>query len=155
MSRTTAWKLVLASSLPVFWGCGRPPASPTAEEIRAARAKAPHNVVQVLKPILPEVAPVIDLPKAAAGSLAQIGPAAIPALKTALTDSDAEVRRQAARALGQMGPVAEPAVPELTVALSDGDASVRQAAVQALGKIGPAAAPAIPALIEALDDASE
>ncbi len=154
MSRTVAWNLVYASTLLIF-GCARPLASPTAEEIRTARAQAPQNVQQVLKPILPDVLPVIDLPKAAAGSLAQIGPAAIPALKTALTDADPQVRRQAARALGQMGPDAEPAVQELTQALSDADAPVRQAAVLALGKIGPAAAPAIPALIEALDDTTE
>ncbi len=133
-------------------GCAKAPEPPTTEEILAARASSPHLERKALKPVLPDLGPIVDLPKSAAGSLAQIGPVAIPALKTALTDADPTVRRQAARALGQMGPEAEPAVAELTKALEDAAPEVREAAVQALGKIGPAAAPAIPALIKALED---
>lgn len=142
---------VAAISVLTF-GCAPEPPSPTVEQIRAARANAPQRSRTALKPSLPVLTETVDVPRAAASSLAQIGPAAIPALKTALTDADPEVRRQAARALGQMGPEAEPAVPELTQALSDKEATVRLAAAQALGRIGPAAAPAIPALVDALDE---
>lgn len=142
---------LLAASL-LAAGCAPAAESPSIEAIRAARASAPPRKVTVLKPLLPEVETVVDLPRSAAGSLAQIGPAAIPALKLALGDAKPQVRRQAARALGKMGPAAEPAVAELTAALEDADPTVREAAAQALGKIGPAAAPAIPALIEALEE---
>jgi len=151
MSAAKLWGICLGSSV-LMGGCVQGPEPPTTEEILAARAKSPQAVREVRKPVLPELGPSVDLPKSAAGTLAQIGPVAIPALKTALKDENPKVRRQAARALGQMGPAAEPAVPELTAAVEDESPEVRDAAVQALGKIGPAAAPAIPELIQALGD---
>src|SRR5262249_55574811 len=48
-------------------------------------------------------------------------------------------RRQAAEALAQLGPAAEPAVPALIGALADPEPEVRQAAQAALGRVGPAA----------------
>lgn len=151
MSAAKLWGACLGLTLLVS-GCVQGPQPPTIEEIAAARAQSPLAVREAKKPVLPELGPVGDLPKSAAGSLAQIGPAAIPALKTALADANPQVRRQAARALGQMGPEADTAVPALTAAVQDTSPEVREAAVQALGKIGPAAAPAIPELIKALGD---
>jgi HEAT repeat protein len=146
-------KISIIAVVAAMGGCTKRSATPTVAEIEAARSAAPQRKeTTVFKPVLPEVGAVVDLPRSAAGSLAQIGPAAIPALKTALQDENPQVRRQAARALGKMGPDAEPAVPELTAAMNDTDAMVREAAAQALGKIGPAAAPAIPALIKAMEE---
>lgn len=143
---------LLAAGFFLLTGCARQAEQPSLEAIEAARAAAPQRKTVVLKPILPPVEMVVDLPRSAAGSLAQIGPAAIPALKEALADDKPQVRRQAARALGKMGPDAEAAVSDLTKALNDADPTVREAAAQALGKIGPAAAPAIPDLIKALEE---
>jgi HEAT repeat protein len=145
--RTSALAVALSVA-----GCAPIVETPSLEAIEAARAAAPRRQEVVMKPIIQDAPVVVDLPRSAAGSLAQIGPAAIPGLKSALLDANPLVRRQAARALGKMGPEAEPAVSELIAALEDSDPTVREAAVQALGKIGPAAAPAIPALIKALED---
>ncbi len=150
MLRSKGW--LLAAGFFLHAGCVRQTPPPTLEAIEAARAAAPQRKTVVLKPILPAVEVVVDLPRSAAGSLAQIGPAAIPALKEALVDDNPQVRRQAAQALGKMGPDAAPAVSELTHALSDADPTVREAAAQALGKIGPAAAPAISELIKVLEE---
>ncbi len=74
------------------------------------------------------------------------GPAAVEALRDALTHADAGVRAQAALALGQLG--SPEAVPDLCrLLLEDGNSMVRQGAAQALGLIGGRAA--IPALEEA------
>ena len=45
--------------------------------------------------------------------------AAVPALVTALKDSDAEVRRSAVDVLGRIGPAAEAVVPALASAAED------------------------------------
>jgi HEAT repeat protein len=89
-----------------------------------------------------------DVRRAAARSLAEIGPQAVPALREAVASLDAEVSRGAVEAFGWMG---AQAVPPLIAALkkeakSD---SARLAAVRALGRLGPAAKAAEAALIEA------
>ena len=94
---------------------------------------------------------------AAAEVLANIGPAALPALDAlivALKDPDRDVRHNAAIALGHLGPKAAPAVPALIEALQDKDFVVlfRAATAEALGEIGPQAKPAVPALVEALKE---
>ena len=67
-----------------------------------------------------------------ADALGGIGPAAIPALTTALKDDDPWVRWTAAGALRGIGPAAN-------TALKDDDAEVRQTMADALGGIGPRA----------------
>lgn len=119
----------------------------------------------------------------AAELLGEIGPdarAAVPALATALLESDPHVRKVAADALGaihqepqvavpalaemlktgecldavkalaKFGPEAHAALPALLDLLKDKDGTVRWQAVYALGKIGPEAKEAVPALLTAL-----
>ncbi len=96
--------------------------------------------------------PDVDIRRRAAGALADLGPAAAPAvpdLIKALSDVR-EVRMLAADALGKIGPASAPAVPELTRLLADDWQGNRSAAAEALGNIGPAAAPAIPVLTTVL-----
>lgn len=62
---------------------------------------------------------------------------AIPDLITALSASDAPVRRATARLLGKFGSIARPAVEPLRKALGDADAEVRQEAAVALLNIVP------------------
>jgi hypothetical protein len=81
--------------------------------------------------------------------------AALPALMTALQDSDQHVRVYAALDLGDMGSKAAPAVDRLIEMLGDPDEFVRQSVCSGLGGIGPAAKAALPALWQALVDPSE
>jgi HEAT repeat protein len=69
-----------------------------------------------------------------------------------LKDTDAEMRRSAAKSLGEMGADAKEAVPDLMKSLKDGDMFVRRFSAQALAGIGPDAKDAIPALKDALGD---
>jgi HEAT repeat protein len=85
-------------------------------------------------------------------TLGKIGPAAVPALTTALEGKGVGLRRTAATALGLIGPKAAAAAPALAAALADSEASVRQYAAQALGQIGPAAKGELPKLTPALKD---
>jgi HEAT repeat protein len=100
--------------------------------------------------------------RAAAQVLREIGPQAaeaVPALISALGDTDAGVREAATDALSAIGP---PSVPALLAALRNVkarrwtkwrlNAEIRQAVVRALGQIGP---PAVPALITALGDPNQ
>ena len=75
-----------------------------------------------------------------------------PALRRALSDEDAMVAGDAARALGALGRSASPSVGALVDTLSHEDAYVRVYAAEALASIGPNAAPATNALAEALGD---
>ncbi len=79
---------------------------------------------------------------------------ALPALMTALQDSDQHVRVNAAFDLGDMGSQAAPAVGQLIEMLGDPDEFVRHSVCIGLGGIGPAAK-ALPALWQALVDPSE
>jgi HEAT repeat protein len=90
-----------------------------------------------------------DVRRAAARSLGQIGPAALPALTKALDDPRDEVRRLAAEGLGWMGPAA---VEPLTAALKNQSAAARRAAARALGRLGPAAKAAEADLVRAVND---
>jgi hypothetical protein len=81
--------------------------------------------------------------------------AALPALMTALQDSDQHVRANAALDLGDMGSKAAPAVGRLIETLGDPDEGVRESVCRGLGGIGPAAKAALPTLWQALVDPSE
>ena len=74
------------------------------------------------------------------------------ALRRALSDTDAVVAGDAARALGALGSRASPSVSALMKTLSHEDAYVRVYAAEALASIGPSAAPAIDDLASALSD---
>jgi hypothetical protein len=78
----------------------------------------------------------------------------LPALITALADSDGQVRTWSAQAIGQIGPDAASAVPALIALLANADEGSRNGSCIAPGQIGPAAAPALPALQRALTDSS-
>jgi hypothetical protein len=71
----------------------------------------------------------------------------IPALISALGDSDPRIRGTAAASLGRYGARAQSAVPSLIKAVEQGSA----AAALALGRIGEPAKAAVPALLEALN----
>src|SRR5206468_4025151 len=79
-------------------------------------------------------------------TLANIGPSAVPALKQALVEKDARLRRTAAYALSLIGPKAASASGMLTDALADAEADVRALAAKALGRIGAEAKDALPKL---------
>ncbi len=79
---------------------------------------------------------------------------ALPALVTALQDSDPGVRAWAAADIGDIGAAAAPAVPRLRAMLRSRDAGSRGSACSALGAIGPTARAALPDLRQALGDSS-
>jgi HEAT repeat protein len=113
-------------------------------QLRAEAAKVLPVLSELCKP-----ATAKRLRLAALASLAQLGPAAKPALPVlveALKDSDAELRQAASLALAKLGPAARPALAALAEALKDSDRSIRQNAVISLGKIGPEAKDTAPAL---------
>ena len=85
-------------------------------------------------------------------ALRSIGPEVIPALITALRDTNQSVRENAAGVLGTMYRGASPAVPALIAALGDTNCVVRSQAAEALGHIGPPAASAVPTLLATLRD---
>ncbi len=79
---------------------------------------------------------------------------ALPALLTALRDSDADVRAWAAQDISDMGAAAAMAVPRLRAMLHSTDAESRGSACRALGQIGRPARVALPDLRQAVDDSS-
>ena len=93
-----------------------------------------------------------DVRRAAARSVGQIGRSAFPAIKKALDDPDDEVRRTAVESLGWMGPVA---VRPLVAALANEKPAARRAAARALGRLGAEAKSAEPVLVEAVNDPNE
>ena len=80
--------------------------------------------------------------------------AALPALISALDDTDPSVRAWSAQDIGNIGAGAASAVPALIEMLAHGDEGGRNSAAIALRGIGPAAKSALPALREALSDPS-
>lgn len=75
------------------------------------------------------------------------------AIRAALTDSDLEVKQNAALTLANIGGTeAAPALPILLEALRDGDAELKPQAAAAIGNLGAAAASAVNPLIKALSD---
>jgi len=68
--------------------------------------------------------------------LVSLGGAAVPALATALGDSDPAVRWRAALILGRIGANAQSAIPQLLIAARDPDTRVRADAIWTIGRIG-------------------
>jgi hypothetical protein len=83
--------------------------------------------------------------------LAEIGRPAVPALREALRNKDAEVRQRAQRILEGILTSVEFAID----GLKDKDATARKEAAETLERLGPAAKEALPALLEALKDPNE
>ncbi|HVS75558.1 MAG TPA: HEAT repeat domain-containing protein [Steroidobacteraceae bacterium] len=79
---------------------------------------------------------------------------ALPALLTALQDSDPGVRAWAAQDISDMGEAAAIAVPRLRAMLRSPDPGSRGSACNALGRIGSGALDALPDLRQALHDSS-
>jgi HEAT repeat protein len=73
--------------------------------------------------------------RAAAASLAQVGAEGVPALTVGLSDRDYDVRKHAAIALGVVGPPARSALDALRAASRDADEEVAAAALDALKKV--------------------
>lgn len=71
-----------------------------------------------------------------------------PLVYAVKSDSDAQVRGAAAKALGSIGSEIDITVPALTEALKDKSVVVKMAAIGALGQIGKEASPAIKELRE-------
>jgi HEAT repeat protein len=80
--------------------------------------------------------------------------ACLPALVSALQDSDARVRELSAQAIGEIGPKAALAVPGLVRLLTSPEEGSRNSACIGLAGIGPAAKEALAALRNALSDPS-
>ena len=84
--------------------------------------------------------------------LRKLGPRALAAITSAMSDQDLRIRHSAAGivatslALGQMGPVPGETLSALIGALSDHDPDVRATAARALGDAGSAAKPAVAGL---------
>jgi HEAT repeat protein len=84
-------------------------------------------------------------------ALGRMGPAAVPALQTLVSESGSLEAIIASLALGDMGPPAAPAAPTLVRALAGENPMVRGVATQALAKMGPGV---LPALFGGLKDAN-
>jgi HEAT repeat protein len=113
---------------------------------------AAPELIRLLAARMGRIDPDEEVRSAAETALAQIGPAAIPALVAALQNSDVLIRSGAANALGRIGSEPDRIVPALVTALGDERVAVRSAAASALKQFGPAAAPAVPALTCAVRD---
>jgi len=91
-----------------------------------------------------------DVALAASGDLLCIGPAAIPRLIEAQTNSNAQMRRYAAMTLGGFGEQARQAVPAMIRCLADKNPRVRSAAALSLGSLGGEPTVVVPALLQSL-----
>jgi HEAT repeat protein len=126
--------------------------------VRWAAARTMQNLPpDKVIPAVPNLAKLLrdddfELRKLAAGALANIGPAAAPAiaaLADTITFGDSESRREALKAIMAQGPAnARKAVPQMIATLQqpDLDAKVITAIASALGRIGADAQPAVPHL---------
>ena len=112
-----------------------------------------------LRPLVPTLADLVKDDKspavraAAAGALGKAGDLAnpaVPSLRAALKDADANVRAAAADALARVGLEGKLAIAELTELLKDADTGVRLAAVFALGRLAPEGAKATDRLADLL-----
>jgi HEAT repeat protein len=127
-------------------------------EVRRAAANALGEigpeaavVVSALEPLLRD--PDRNVVWATARALGKLGKGAVPALVTALRESDDDfVRSAAALSLEDLGADAEGATESLVDLLKDDDPEIRRAAAATLGKIGPAVGDHVSALGDAVAD---
>jgi HEAT repeat protein/lysophospholipase L1-like esterase len=115
-------------------------ASPTVRHAAARSLAAAGALAEALAHLTQRLgAPEEDRRLAAAGTLAELGPEAAPAVDTlarGLEDGSPAVRAECARALGRIGTRAASVLPALVGRLRDPEAHVRLLAVRALGRIG-------------------
>jgi hypothetical protein len=83
-------------------------------------------------------------------SVRLMGPPAIPALLTALEDSDRAVRLEAVQTIGAISPEADLIFPVLTKLLDDPDPDIRDTAVTLLGRMRHRRSLVAPVLLQAL-----
>lgn len=83
----------------------------------------------------------------AAQTLGGLGEQSVAVLRKALRDREPQVTKIAGYALADLGPAAAPALPDLIPMIGHEIGSIRHAAAKAIEGIGPAAAPATEALI--------
>lgn len=86
--------------------------------------------------------------EAGASALYNVGPAALPALQTALGAAPWQAKIWVTKILGRMGKKALPAVPALVDALGDNDIDVRKGALLTLNNLGASAVSAMPKLLK-------
>jgi HEAT repeat protein/outer membrane protein assembly factor BamB len=122
------------------------------------------QTVEIIRRIGPAAIPLLvemlqheweSIRRSAADALIDLAPQTEtiqPALRRALTDEDAMVAGDAARALGALGTKASPSIGALVKTLAHADPYVRVYAAEALASIGAIAASATNALAEALSD---
>ncbi len=117
---------------------------------------AADSVSSDLEKLLKDKTPNVRL--SAASALLRIAPEkswlvkqATTVLEKGLTNKDAVVRRQAARAAGLAGAAAVPLVDKLAALLTDPETLVRRTALQAIATLGPAAARARASVTALLD----
>jgi HEAT repeat protein len=144
--------IALLSLLLLATGCGRPVYYPEKGPSAAATEPDPENPSiggRTLKGWMTTLKHDKDPGERwnAVNVIADLEPRfAVPPLIEALKDSDAKVRRTAARALGKFGKGAKNALPPLIAALNDSDDMVKLMAADAVGNFGFEAKAAIPAL---------
>lgn len=133
------------------------------EQLHALGPASVHSLIRALRDPDPEmrrnVAVALDIVGGGwwhfpdGGSKLDLRPA-LPALLTALRDTDPGVRAWAAQGISDIGPAAATAVPRLRAMLQSPDAASRGSACSALGGIGLPARGALPGLRQALNDPS-
>jgi HEAT repeat protein len=95
--------------------------------------KGTDQVVAKLRLCLKDRSPTVR--ERTAVALGQLGAAGLPALKEALTDKDAEIRRWCVLALECMGAAAKPVFADLQALRTDPDEEVRSAVEEAVAKL--------------------
>jgi len=140
-----------------------PRAMPTLVEMARARGDAAYQAVVALgelgaqaeaaAPVLAQLLPADDdVSRAAAASLARMGPrVALATVKPLLRSPEETTRRSVVEVLEHLGPDGER---ELGGLLKDSSPLVRKSAARAIGRLSPSAKEALPALIEAVNDQS-
>lgn len=148
-----------AGALPQVSAVLSDPAAPP--ERRKAALRACALLGTSASSVLPQVAAYLKSPDYAAEAalaLSVMGPEAFTPLTDALSNPDAEVRKEAVRSLGKLqerAPLdADQVIPPLLDALADRDPGVRTIAATYLGIIHQHGEDVVPALVEMLKDES-
>jgi HEAT repeat protein len=122
--------------------------------IQANPTLASSDILADLVPLLGRTEPgrssTIDLLGQIARANSKAAPAVLDILRSALQDTDPQVRASAADALADVEVAGSPALQTLLPALGDSDINVRVTVVSALGQIGAAQADRVPVIVDAL-----